>query len=192
MAFDASFFALVGLVLFFVLIAYLKVPGMLSKSLDERAQNIQDELAEAKRLREEAQHLLAEYQRKRKEAEAEAAGIVAAAEREAAALTEEAKQKTEEFVARRTALSEQKIKQAEEDAIGAVRAAAVDIAIAASEKLLAEKTTAAAKAKLACPWPAHSPANRRHQGGLNHNGRKSEKTAGFEDNLPKSASPHPR
>ena len=59
MAFDASFFALVGLVLFFVLIAYLKVPGMLSKSLDERAQNIQDELAEAKRLREEAQHLLA-------------------------------------------------------------------------------------------------------------------------------------
>ena len=104
MAFDASFFALVGLVLFFVLIAYLKVPGMLSKSLDERAQNIQDELAEAKRLREEAQHLLAEYQRKRKEAEAEAAGIVAAAEREAAALTEEAKQKTEEFVARRTAL----------------------------------------------------------------------------------------
>ena len=84
------------------------------------------ELAEAKRLREEAQHLLAEYQRKRKEAEAEAAGIVAAAEREAAALTEEARQKTEEFVARRTALSEQKIKQAEEDAIGAVRSAAVD------------------------------------------------------------------
>ncbi|HCD84800.1 MAG TPA: ATP F0F1 synthase subunit B, partial [Agrobacterium sp.] len=58
------------------------------------------------------------------------------------------KQKTEEFVVRRTALSEQKIKQAEEDAIGAVRAAAVDIAIAASEKLIAEKTTAAAKAKL--------------------------------------------
>lgn len=64
------------------------------------------------------------------------------------ARNDEAKQKTEEFVARRTALSEQKIKQAEEDAIGAVRAAAVDIAIAASEKLLAEKTTAAAKAKL--------------------------------------------
>ena len=76
MAFDASFFALVGLVLFFVLIAYLKVPGMLSKSLDERAQNIQDELAEAKRLREEAQHLLAEYQRKRKEAEKEAGAAI--------------------------------------------------------------------------------------------------------------------
>lgn len=148
MAFDASFFALVGLILFFVLLAYLKVPGMVSKSLDERADNIRDELAEAKRLREEAQHLLAEYQRKRKEAEAEAASIVAAAEREAAALTAEAKLKTEEFVVRRTALSEQKIKQAESDAIGAVRSAAVDIAIAASEKLIADKATAAAKTKL--------------------------------------------
>lgn len=148
MAFDATFYALVGLVLFFVLIAYLKVPGMLAGSLDERAKNITEELAEAKRLREEAQHLLAEYQRKRKEAEADAANIVAAAEREAAAFTAEAKAKTEEFVARRTALSEQKIKQAEADAIGAVRSAAVDIAIAASEKLIAEKTTAAANAKL--------------------------------------------
>ncbi|WP_320200816.1 F0F1 ATP synthase subunit B [Agrobacterium sp. rho-13.3] len=148
MAFDATFFALVGLVLFFVLIAYLKVPGMLAGSLDERAGNIKEELAEAKRLREEAQHLLAEYQRKRKEAEADAANIIASAEREAAALTADAKVKTEEFVARRNALSEQKIKQAEADAIGAVRAAAVDIAIAASEKLIAEKTTAAANAKL--------------------------------------------
>ncbi|KQO78848.1 F0F1 ATP synthase subunit B [Rhizobium sp. Leaf262] len=148
MAFDATFFALVGLILFFVLIAYLKVPGMLASSLDERAGNIKEELAEAKRLREEAQHLLAEYQRKRKEAEADAANIIAAAEREAAALTAEAKLKTEEFVARRNALSEQKIKQAETDAIGAVRAAAVDLAIAASEKLIAEKTTASAKTKL--------------------------------------------
>jgi F-type H+-transporting ATPase subunit b len=136
---DSSFFALVALVLFFMLLAYLKVPGMMAKSLDERADKIRDELAEAKRLREEAQHLLAEYQRKRKEAEAEAAAIVAAAEREAAALTAEAKQKTEEFVARRNALSEQKIKQAETEAVNAVRAAAVDLAIAAAEKVLAKK-----------------------------------------------------
>jgi len=137
---DATFFALVALVLFFVLLAYLKVPGMIAKALDERADKIRNELAEAKRLREEAQHLLAEYQRKRKEAEAEAAAIVAAAEREAAALTAEAKQKTEEFVARRNALSDQKIKQAETEAVNAVRAAAVDLAIAAAEKVLAKKT----------------------------------------------------
>lgn len=143
MQFDATFFAFVGLVLFFALIIYLKVPGMVAKSLDERADKIRGELAEAKRLREEAQHVLAEYQRKRKEAEAEAASIVAAAEREAAMLTAEAKQKTEEFVARRNALSEQKIKQAETDAINAVRAAAVDLAVAAAETILVKKVDAA-------------------------------------------------
>ncbi|SMC92402.1 F0F1 ATP synthase subunit B [Rhizobium sp. RU36D] len=148
MAFDASFFALVGLIIFLALLVYLKVPGMVAKSLDERADKIASELAEAKRLREEAQHVLAEYQRKRKEAEAEAASIVAAAEREAAALTAEAKAKTEEFVARRTALSEQKIKQAEDEAVNAVRSAAVDLAIAAAEKLLAAKTDAAVQENL--------------------------------------------
>ncbi|MDH4441737.1 MAG: F0F1 ATP synthase subunit B [Rhizobium sp.] len=136
---DATFYALVGLVLFLALIVYLKVPGMIAKALDERADKITAELAEAKRLREEAQHLLAEYQRKRKEAEAEAAAIVAAAEREAAALAAEAKQKTEEFITRRNALSEQKIKQAETEAVNAVRSAAVDLAIAAAEKVLAKK-----------------------------------------------------
>jgi F-type H+-transporting ATPase subunit b len=145
---DATFWALVGLILFLGLLGYLKVPGMMAKSLDERADKIRDELAEAKRLREEAQHLLAEYQRKRKEAEAEAAAIVAAAEREAAALTAEAKQKTEEFVARRNALSEQKIKQAETEAVNAVRAAAVDLAIAATEKVLAKKTDDGVQAAL--------------------------------------------
>ena len=143
MAFDATFFAFVGLLLFFALIVYLKVPGMMAKALDERAEKISNELAEAKRLREEAQHLLAEYQRKRKDAEAEAASIVAAAEREAEMLTAEAKQKTDEYVTRRNALSEQKIKQAEADAINAVRSAAVDLAIAAAERVLASKTDAA-------------------------------------------------
>lgn len=148
MAFDASFFALVGLVLFLALIAYFKVPAMMAQSLDDRADHIRKELDEAKRLREEAQALLAEYKRKRKEAEAEAAQIVAAAEREASALTEEARQKTEEFVARRNALSEQKIKQAEADAIGAVRAAAVDLAIAAAESVIAKKADAAVQDSL--------------------------------------------
>jgi len=139
MAFDATFYAFIGLLLFFVLIAYLKVPAMIGKSLDERADNIRDELAEAKRLREEAQSLLAEYQQKRKEAEAEAAEIVAAAEREAAMLTADAREKTAEFVTRRNELSEQKIKQAEVEAVAAVRSAAVDLAIAATEAVLAQR-----------------------------------------------------
>lgn len=137
---DATFWALVGLILFIGLMIYIKVPGIVGRSLDKRADNIRGELNEAKRLREEAQALLAEYQKKRKEAEAEAAALVAAAEREAALLTEEARQKTEEFVARRNALSEQKIKQAEADAITAVKSAAIDIAVEAAGKVIAAKT----------------------------------------------------
>lgn len=148
MAFDATFFAFVGLVLFLVLIAYLKVPGMLTSALDKRADNIRDELEQAKRLREEAQALLAEYKKKRQEAEAEAANIVASAQREAAGISEEARQKTEEFVARRNALSEQKIRQAEADAISAVRSAAVDLAISAAEKVIAAKADAATQQAL--------------------------------------------
>ncbi|TBZ43178.1 F0F1 ATP synthase subunit B [Rhizobium leguminosarum] len=147
-AFDATFFAFVGLVLFLALVVYLKVPGMMARSLDDRADQIRNELAEAKRLREEAQHLLAEYQRKRKEAEAEAAHIVAAAEREAQMLTAEAKKKTEEFVTNRTALSEQKIKQAEAEAMKAVRSAAVDLAIAAAETVLAKQADAKVQSEL--------------------------------------------
>ncbi len=147
-ALDATFFAFVGLVLFILLVVYLKVPGMMAKSLDDRADQIRNELSEAKRLREEAQHLLAEYQRKRKEAEAEAAHIVAAAEREAEMLTAEAKKKTEEFVANRTAVSEQKIKQAEVDAMKAVRSAAVDLAIAAAENVLAKKADTKVQSEL--------------------------------------------
>lgn len=148
MHFDATFFALVGLVIFLALVVYLKVPGMVAKSLDARADQIRNDLSEAKRLREEAQQLLAEYQRKRKEAEADAAKIVAAAEREAEMIAAEAKQKTEEFVARRNALSEQKIKQAETDAVNAVRSAAVDLAIAAAEKVLASRADATVQADL--------------------------------------------
>ncbi|MBV6649072.1 MAG: F0F1 ATP synthase subunit B [Hoeflea sp.] len=136
---DATFWALVGLLIFIGIIAYAKVPGMISGALDKRADQIRNELEEAKKLREEAQQLLAEYQRKRKEAESEAESILSAAEREAAALREDAKAKTEEYVSRRTAMAEQKIRQAEADAINEVRASAVDLAIVAAEKLIASK-----------------------------------------------------
>ena len=138
----AQIWAQVALVIFLGVVIYLKVPGMITKNLDQRSANIAAELNSAKQLRDEAQALLTEYQKKRKEAEAEAAQIVAAAKREAEALAEDAKQKTADYVARRTALSEQKIKHAETEAVNAVRAAAVDLAIAAAEKLIAGKMDA--------------------------------------------------
>lgn len=136
---DATFWATVGLVIFLAIVVYLKVPGTIGKSLDARADKIRGELEEARRLREEAQQLLAEYQKKRKDAEKEAAEIIEHAKREAGVLVTEAKQKTEEYVARRTALAEQKIGLAERDAVNEVRSKAVDIAIEAARAVLGNK-----------------------------------------------------
>lgn len=135
----ASLWAFIALLIFLGIIAYLKVPAAIARSLDQRAAQIAAELEQAKSLREEAQQLLAEYQRKRQEAESEAASILSSAEKEAAQLREEARIKSEDYVARRTAVAEQKIKQAEADAINEVRASAVDLAIAAAERLIAAK-----------------------------------------------------
>jgi len=145
---DATFWALIGLVIFLGILVYVKVPGMIAKSLDDRADRIRTELDEARRLREEAQQLLAEYQRKRKEAEKEAADIVAAAKREADMLAQEARQRTDEYVSRRTALAETKIAQAEQDAVNEVRSRAVDIAVEAAGKLLAERVDTKVSADL--------------------------------------------
>jgi F-type H+-transporting ATPase subunit b len=134
-----TFWALIALVLFIGIVLYVKVPAMITKSLDDRADRIKNELEEARKLREEAQQILAEYQRKRKEAEQEAAEILVAAKREAEILAKDAKRKTEEYVERRTALAEQKIGQAERDAAEEVRSSAIEIAVAAASSLLAGK-----------------------------------------------------
>jgi len=145
---DSTDWAAVALVLFLALLAYMKVPGLLTRSLDDRAQRIRNELDEARKLREEAQQLLAEFQRKRKEAEQEAEEIVAAATREAESIVTDARQKTEEFVERRNAVAEQKIAQAERDAVNQVRSSAVDLAVAAAERILTDKVDAKMSAEL--------------------------------------------
>jgi len=143
---DATFWAMIALFIFIGVVVYMKVPGMIAKALDERAAKIRNDLDEASRLRDEAQQLLVEFQKKRKEAEKEAADMVAAAKRESDLIIEEAHKKTEEYVARRAALAEQKIGQAERDAVNEVRSIAVDVATEAARKLLAgkldEKTSA--------------------------------------------------
>ncbi|TPI37012.1 F0F1 ATP synthase subunit B [Mesorhizobium sp. B3-1-6] len=144
----ATLWATIAMLIFLGAVVYLRVPGMLAKSLDARAAKISGELEEARKLREEAQQLLGQYQQKRREAEKEAADIVAAAKREAELLASEAAKKTEDYVARRTALAEQKIGQAEREAISEVRASAVDIAVEAARALLAAKVDVKAGADL--------------------------------------------
>jgi F-type H+-transporting ATPase subunit b len=145
---DNSFWAFVGLLIFLGIMVYMKVPGMMAKGLDARGEKIKADLDEAKRLRDEAAALLEEYKKKRKQAEADAQDIIAAAKRDAETMAADAKQKTEEFVKRRTAMAEQKIAQAEADAVNAVRSTAVGIAVAAAGRILGGKADPKLQAEL--------------------------------------------
>lgn len=136
---DATFWALVALIIFIGIIFYVKVPNKIGLALDKRADTIRGNLDTARKAREEAQSLLALYQRKRQDAEKEAEEIVASAKREADILASEAKQKIDDYITRRTRVAEQKIAQAEQKAIQDVKALAADRAIAASEIILRDK-----------------------------------------------------
>jgi F-type H+-transporting ATPase subunit b len=121
-------------------LGYIGVHRMIAKSLDDRSARIKAELDEARKLKDEAAQLLADYQRKRQEAEGEAQEIISGAKAEAERLAIEAKAKIEEFVARRTKMAETKIAQAEAQATADVRSAAAEAAVAAAEKILAQET----------------------------------------------------
>ena len=134
--YEAEFWVAVAFVLLVGVLIYFGVPKMLISGIDARRDRIKAELDEVRRLKEEAQALLAEYQRKQREAEGEAEAIIADARAEAGRVAAEARVKMEEFVARRTKLAETKITQAEAQALADVRAAAADAAVTAAEKIL--------------------------------------------------------
>jgi F-type H+-transporting ATPase subunit b len=134
-----EFWVLISFLLFVGLLIWKGVPGIIGRTLDARANAIRTELDEARRLRDEAQQLLADYQRKAREAEDEAKSIIDAAKREAESLAAETRRSLTEQVERRTKAAEEKIARAEAQAISDVRAAAVDLAVKASESILAAK-----------------------------------------------------
>ena len=143
--FEAEFWVAVAFVIFCAGLIYLGVHKVIIDALDKRGERIKAELDEARHIKEEAMKLLADYQRKRREAEGEAQAIIAGAKAEAERLTVEAKAKVEDFVARRSKMAETKIAQAEAQAMTDVRAAAAEAAVAAAEKIL----TYAAKGQVA-------------------------------------------
>jgi F-type H+-transporting ATPase subunit b len=135
---EAEFWVAVAFLIFLGVLGYMGVHRKIIEALDQRSARIKAELDDARRLRDEAESLLAEYQRKQGEAEREAAAIIAGARAEAERAAAEARTKMEDFVARRTKMAETKISQAEAQALLDVRAAAADAAVAAAEKVLAE------------------------------------------------------
>jgi F-type H+-transporting ATPase subunit b len=130
------FWVLVAFLTFVALVIYYKVPAIIGKMLDDRADGIRKELDEARKLREDAQALLADYQRKAREAESEARSIIDQAKREAEALAVDARKALAESVERRSKIAEEKIARAETQALSEVRATAVDTAISAAHELL--------------------------------------------------------
>jgi F-type H+-transporting ATPase subunit b len=128
--------------LFVLLIIYLKVPGKVAGMLDARADRIRNELEEARRLREEAQTLLASYERKQKEVEDQAQQIVANAKAEAEHAAVQAKADLEKSIARRLKAANDQIASAEASALKEVRDRAVSIAVKAAGEVIAKQMTA--------------------------------------------------
>jgi F-type H+-transporting ATPase subunit b len=132
----ATLWATIALVICLAVAVYFGMPRMFTKILDDRIAKVEGDLAEAKKLRDEAEALLAEYETKRQSAESEAAGIITAAQEEAKRLTEEANSSLADLITRRTKAVEDKIAQAEAQAVAEVRAKSADVAVEAARQLL--------------------------------------------------------
>lgn len=139
---NPEFVVVVGFLLFIALIVYLKVPGLIAGMLDKRADTITDELKQARDLREEAQTILADYERKQKEVAEHAEQIVAHAKVEADNAAAQAKEDLKASIARRLQAAVDQIASAEAAAVKEVRDTAITVAIAAARDVIASSMTA--------------------------------------------------
>jgi F-type H+-transporting ATPase subunit b len=130
-----AFFGFVGL------LVHYKIPGKMIAALDDRADQIKSELDEAQKLREDAQTVLAEYQRKQRDAVQEAEEIITLAKKEAETLAVETEQKLTEQLERRTQQAEEKIARAELQAINEVQSLAAEMSVKAAEQILRKSVT---------------------------------------------------
>jgi F-type H+-transporting ATPase subunit b len=135
---DPEFWVAVAFVILIGVFVYYGIHRTVLKSLDHRSDRIRAELDDARRLKDEAAKLLAEYQARHAKAEAEAQDIIASAKAEAERIAVEAKAKMEDFVARRTKTAESKIALAEAQAVADVRSAAANAAVTAASTILSQ------------------------------------------------------
>jgi F-type H+-transporting ATPase subunit b len=135
---DPEFWVAVAFVILIGVFVYFGIHRTVLKSLDHRSDRIRAELDDARRLKDEAAKLLAEYQARHAAAEREARDIVESAKAEAERIASEAKAKMEDFVARRTKTAESKIALAEAQAVADVRSAAANAAVTAASTILSQ------------------------------------------------------
>jgi F-type H+-transporting ATPase subunit b len=136
--FTPEFWVAVSFLILLAVFGYIGVHRSLGKTLDERQARIKAELDEARRLKEEAAALLTDYRRRQQDAESEAAQIIATAQAEAERAAKEAREKMDDFVARRGKMADAKIALAEAQALADVRAAAAEAAMAVAERILTQ------------------------------------------------------
>ena len=132
---DGEFWVLLAVVVF-AAIVWKPVRRTVTGALDERAARIRADLDEARKLRDEAEQLLAQYRQKEREAAAEAEAIIAHAREEAERITTQSARDLEQALARRQRLAEERIAQAEAKALDEIRAVAVDVAIGAARAII--------------------------------------------------------
>ncbi|PSL22271.1 F0F1 ATP synthase subunit B [Shimia abyssi] len=145
---NTDFIVTLAFLLFIAVLFYFKVPSLLAGMLDKRAEGIQSDLDEARSLREEAQTVLATYERKQKEVQEQADRIVEHAKAEASAAADQAKEDLKASIARRLAAAEDQIASAEAGAVKEVRDQAIVVAIGAARDVVAKQMTAAEANKL--------------------------------------------
>ena len=135
---NTDFVVLISFLMFIGVLVYFKIPGMLGGLLDKRAEGIQSELDEARALREEAQTLLASFERKQREVQEQANRIVTAARESAAEAAELAKADLAKSIERRVKAAEEQIASAEASAVRQVRDEAIRIAVAAAGEAISK------------------------------------------------------
>lgn len=143
---NTNFIVLIAFLVFVGILVYAGVPAKITGLLDARATQIKADLEEARALREEAKTILASYERKQKEVQAQSDRIVANAREEAMAAAEQAKADLQLSITRRVAAAEEQIASAEASAVRAVRERAVAVAVAAAGDVLSRQMTAEAAA----------------------------------------------
>lgn len=133
---DPATWVSLAITVFFILIIWKKVPAIFAKMLDDRANEIEEQLVNAKNLREEAASLLAKYERDQRDAEKQAADMIANAEAEVKLMVSDSKAQMEEATKRRSEVAEQKIAQAEASALKEIRSLTVQVATNAARDLI--------------------------------------------------------
>ena len=145
---NTNFIVLLAFLLFIAVLIYFKVPTLLAGMLDKRAEGIRSELDEARAIREEAQTLLASYERKQQEVKDQAGRIIDHAKEEARLAADAAKKDLETSIARRMAAAEDQIASAQKSAVREVRDRAAAVAVAAAREVIAEQMTAEERSRM--------------------------------------------